>query len=419
MHLDKVLSSVKSVPLRKSQLFATKLQQFTQIHFTQVISNSSHIYTLMKRLILLCLLSSFSICFGQVIPISAEANDCLNAIPICTNTDYNLGTTTTQGDDCDVTAANNGCLIYDPYPTGSAEEVFCRYEYSPTWFYFRINDISMGSTVELLIDNSGADSDYALWGPITDGMFANNDATDPSNFCDFVHNNTPIRCNTCAQPGQPTGFATRPGPCVNSSTAGGGCKVVNCPLTNVQVGEVYVLLVQQWGHPPSPVGFDLWLNGGTGSSAANSTAAFDCSITGVMSINNHLTAKVQNSIVELELIAQDNDQVEQYNLYRSDSALKFEPISRQISRNSENVYAFTDRLQSTGKYHYYVEQIYHDGAIEKSNIVTVSYHQTQADPYLVEVRTLTGRIVIEPYPVNTVLIKKWSDHTATPFIIVK
>lgn len=139
-----------------------------------------------------------------------------------------------QGDPaCIQPFVNNGCwpITFFPFPDP--------WPYNYTWFYFEAKaDGEFGFLMEAANPNEASDIDFQVWGPISN----------PANGCNFIKNNQPIR-SSYAEGADPTGLSnTHPvtGFSINDTCedADGDDFVRTIP---VQEGEVYFVLVNDWG----------------------------------------------------------------------------------------------------------------------------------------------------------------------------
>lgn len=353
--------------------------------------------------ILLCLLH-ITVLKAQSLPVNIEANDCIDAIPICGNVSYSTTSQGSQGDDCDVTATNRGCIggtsgTVDPYPSGSAEEIFCRYEYSPTWFYFNIQS---GGTLEFLAGNSGYDLDFALYGPVM--------SEDLSTICTYVRSTPPIRCNFCSGAvGNATG--------IQGNGGNGPCPVKEANMT-VNAGETYVLLLMQWVHPPSPIGFDLWFNGGTGSNSVTSTAIADCSILKVEFGEVNAVSKPEG--VNLSWTTVMEDRTSHFEVMRAGEDHYFETIGVVSAKGQPAEYSFMDRNLPPGEYGYRLVEHDMTGNTMKSEIVTVRHAFELPERNLVRVTDIYGRVLDpENLPTGQVLIYQYDNGDSEKTVIME
>lgn len=332
----------------------------------------------MKKIILTIaiILAKISICAQ----ISGVANDCADAIPICSNETYNAGSTVNQGDDCDVNTTNRGCITGDPYPTGSPQEIFCRHEYSPAFLYFKIET---SGTLEFLAYNSGTDLDWMLYGPCI--------GSDLTAYCSYMRSNAPIRCNFAAAPGQATGCT------------GTGAGQTREPSVNVTTGDVYILLIQQWGFPPSTLGFDLYFNGGSGGNRATTTATFDC---GILPVEfGDFYGRNIGSDIKIKWTTTLEQAINEFVLIRFDENGNKNEIARFPANGLPSSYEYTDKNLRRGHYMYQIKTIEQDGSENFSKIVTVQQNFGIDNPELIKICNVLGQELDKNnLPKNEVLI---------------
>lgn len=311
--------------------------------------------------------------------LSGIANDCIKAIPICSNETYNTGTTVNQGSNCDITSTNRGCIggttgTSDPYSTGSPQEIFCRYEYSPTFFYF---EIQTNGVLEFMAGNSGADLDFALYGPCT--------GTGLSDYCNYLRSNPPVRCNFNSSPGGGTGM-------INSG-GGGPTSPISANL-NVSSGQVYILLIQQWGFPPSPVGFDLLFNEGTGANDANSTCTFDCTILPIQ-LSEFIGWSTFEGI-KLKWTSEIETATNNFVILKSEDSYNFEKIKTLSTNGYPSTYNFIDNdVEYNKNYFYQVVTYSQDGSIDYSEIISVTNTKLESNRKLLKMCDIFGKEVDE------------------------
>ncbi len=144
-----------------------------------------------------------------------------------------------QGDPaCIQQSVNDGCwpfnLIIFPFPTWEPA-----FPFNYTWFYFEAQaDGEFGFVMEAANPDEASDIDFQIWGPIND----------PANGCNFIKNNQPIR-SSYADGADPTGLAnTHP---VTGWNVNDTCEDADgddfLKTIQVQEGEVYFVLVNDWG----------------------------------------------------------------------------------------------------------------------------------------------------------------------------
>lgn len=329
----------------------------------------------MKRLLIILFMFPF-VGMGQLVNI--EANDCLEAIPICSNESYSTTLPGTSGSVCDITVLNAGCIGNSSDP--------CQTEYGSTFFYFQIDQ---PGNLEWLAFNSGYDNDWVLYGP-----FNTNSLT---SICTQMATMPPIRCNWCAVVGQPTGMVGNGGngPCPPKS-----------PNLAVQAGEVYLLVLMQWAFPPSPLGFDLVFNGGSGGNQVNSTATFDCSLLKVEYSSYYALSTPTGIKVQWKTLVEDGTSY--FELLRADSSMVFETIYMTTAKGSNSTYTFLDKV-SAGKYYYKIIEHDVEGNTTKSEIF-LSNHIYDTERRLIKIFDLLGNIVDVPVS-NTILLYQYDDGT--------
>lgn len=313
----------------------------------------------MKKLLLITaiLLAHVSI-FSQL---TGVANDCLEAIPICSNESYSTTEQGTSGSVCDITAANRGCI-------GSSSDP-CVYEYSSTFFYF---SIATGGTLEWLASNSGFDLDWALYGPFN--------TSDLSTICVQMDNMAPIRCNWCTVVGQPTGMVGNGGngPCPPKS-----------PNLNVLAGQTYLLALMQWSFPPSPIGFELIFNGGSGGNQANSTATFDCSI--LPAEFGEMYARNIGEGVQITWTTTMEQAIDHFSVLRWREGEERIEVASVASNGAPSKYTIFDELES-GSYMYQIKTVEQDGSSGLSRILFANQENGIESPRLLRVSNAMSQV---------------------------
>ena len=188
-----------------------------------------------------------------------------------------------------------------------------------------------------------------------------------------------MRCNFNSSPGGGTGM-------INAGGGGPGSPIsANLAVT---AGQVYVLLIQQWGFPPSPVGFDLFFNEGTGTNDANSTCTFNCMILPVQlsSFEGWSTP----AGVALEWASSMEEGASHFLIARWDEAGQMEQVAAVQAQDRPSSYTFTDKAVKAGLYQYQIISYGDDGSVEHSEKIQVKQVFDVEGRSLVKVVNLQG-----------------------------
>ncbi len=188
----------------------------------------------MKRFTLF--IFSTILCFSQSL-----FSQCVNADPFCTGTTYNFTNTTGVA-----SLGSVSCLSSTP---------------NPAWYYMEIDQAgSMAFTISQEdAAGSALDVDFALWGPYTSLAAGCGSGTFPSG--------NPIQSSFSSSSTENVGLGVQGGSNDNCGTSSGTGGITSPP--NVQVGEVYILLITNFDNEAGTITFSQ--TGGSGSA--------DCSFT--------------------------------------------------------------------------------------------------------------------------------------------
>ena len=279
----------------------------------------------------------------------APPTNCLGATTICSDNTFS-GNSSGYGTQ-ELNSSNEGCLWG---------------ENQSSWYFFQA---TAAGTIEFTISpqNGTDDYDFAIWGPYPSN-------STPGGIC--PPSTTPIRCSWAAGGGN-TGLGNG---ATDQSEGAGGNKWV-API-NMNVGDVYILVIDNWSESNSPFDLDIDLSGG---------ASLDCVPLPIdlMSFTGDAT-ELGNELYWKTMAEINNDY---FVIESSVDAGNFSPIGN-IDGAGNSVqpidYYFLDQDPIAGVTYYRLKQVDFDGKFSYSDIVAVK-------------RLSAGEIVLTPNPVKDIL----------------
>lgn len=279
----------------------------------------------------------------------APPTNCLGGTTICSDNTFS-GNSSGFGTQ-ELNSSNDGCL--------SGEN-------QSSWYFFQA---TAAGTIEFTISpsNTSDDYDFAVWGPYPS-------TSTPGDIC--PPSSSPIRCSWAAGGGD-TGLQTGAGDNSEGST---GDKWVN-PI-NMNVGDVYILVIDNYDESFQPFDLNIDLSGG---------ASLDCVPLPIdlMSFTGDAT-ELGNELYWKTMAEINNDY---FVIESSVDAGNFSPIGN-IDGAGNSVqpidYYFLDQDPIAGVTYYRLKQVDFDGKFSYSDIVAVK-------------RLSAGEIVLTPNPVKDIL----------------
>lgn len=275
--------------------------------------------------------------------------NCVGGTTICSDNTFS-GNSSGFGTQ-ELTSSNDGCL------SG---------EHQSSWYFFQA---TAAGTIEFDISpqNGTDDYDFAVWGPYPN-------TSTPGGIC--PPSTSPIRCSYAAGGGN-TGLQTGAG---DNTEGVFGNKWVNS--INMNVGDVYILVIDNYSETNSPFDLNIDLTGG---------ASLDCvplpidliSFTGdATELGNELywktMAEINNDYFVVEASKDASNFIAIGNIDGAGNSVQ--PID----------YYFLDQDPIAGVTYYRLKQVDFDGKFSYSDIVAVK-------------RLSAGEIVLTPNPVKDIL----------------
>ncbi|HTL82721.1 MAG TPA: T9SS type A sorting domain-containing protein [Bacteroidia bacterium] len=303
---------------------------------------------------------------------SSTSTDCNGASTICNSGTFS-GNSSGFGN-MDAVSGFDGCL---------------NFEHQSSWYYF---SPSAGGTVGFTISpNNGTDDyDFALWGP------------QANNACPGLTGNQPLRCSYAAGGGN-TG-------CGNGATdlseGAFGNRWVS--TFNVNAGEIYILLIDNYTASASPFTLTWSLTGG---------ASLDCSILPIELLNFEGFSTENGNELTWQTATETNN--DYFTIQRALSDGVFHPVANVDGAGTSTTlhsYSFIDSDVSEGTYYYRLRQTDFNGMNTLSSIITINrtssnilisnihpnptdgdilfdFHGTDETILAVTIRDMAGRIV--------------------------
>lgn len=266
--------------------------------------------------------TDFDICIKEIVP---TAQDCAGAQTVCTDDTF-TGNSSGDGNIDDLDLSNEGCL------SGENES---------SWYFF---SPQTAGQIELTI-NTSVDYDFAIWGPLGSA------SCPPSN--------SPIRCSFSADNG-PTGLSSGSGDQTEGST---GDAFVD-PL-NVNAGEVYIMVIDNYTADGTSFDLDWTLSGG---------ASLDCTVLDVDYTS--FNGKKLNDYVKLNWTTMTESNSDHFIVEKAGRDSDFEIIGTIKSNgntNEESNYDLIDYNPHPGVNYYKLKEVTTDGEVTAYKTISVNF----------------------------------------------
>lgn len=277
-------------------------------------------------------------CVDCADPPPAAPQDCNGGITICSDVTFN-GNSSGPGVQ-ELNGSNQGCLAF---------------ENESTWFFF--SPQATGTIAFMLEPNPVVDYDFAVWGPY------------PSPTCPPP--GPPLRCSWSAALTD-TGLQTGAGD--NSEGAGGDALVNPITVGPGDIGQVYILFIDNWTASTTPYTFNWDLTGVT----------LDCTVLPVELLDLGVERTASGNRVHWETASETNS--DYFDVERSHDGQDYKQIGRVAAAGNTNAprsYAFIDPYNGDG--YYRLKQVDFDGQFEYFGPVVI-------------VSDNSGLVVHQPYP---------------------
>lgn len=263
------------------------------------------------------------------------SQDCAGGTSICSDASFS-GNSDGYGFIEELNSSNDDCL--------SGEN-------QTSWYFF---EAATAGTLEFGIkpQNGTDDYDFAMWGPYPSG-------STPTAICPPA--GAPVRCSYSAgapNPATGTGLMSGAG---DTSEGVSGDDVVN-PLV-LNVGDVYILVIDNYSSTTSPFDMDLSLTGGL---------TLNCNQLPIELISFDGFAEVGFNLLKWSTAVEINN--DYFEIEKSLNGMLFEKIAQVTgagNSNTVNNYQFIDNDAYKGVSYYRLKQIDYDGAMSYSSVVAV------------------------------------------------
>lgn len=263
------------------------------------------------------------------------AQDCAGGTSICSDASFS-GNSDGYGFIEELNSSNDDCL--------SGEN-------QTSWYFF---EAATAGTLEFGIkpQNGTDDYDFAMWGPYPSG-------STPTAICPPA--GAPVRCSYSAgapNPATGTGLMSGAG---DTSEGVSGDDVVN-PLV-LNVGDVYILVIDNYSSTTSPFDMDLSLTGGL---------TLNCNQLPIELISFDGFAEDGFNLLKWSTAVEINNNY--FEIEKSLNGMLFEKIAQVTgagNSNTVNNYQFIDNDAYKGVSYYRLKQIDYDGAMSYSSVVAV------------------------------------------------
>ena len=266
---------------------------------------------------------------------SASAQDCLGGTAICSDVTFD-GNSSGLGSVTDLDGTNSGCLST---------------ENQTSWYTF---EAQTAGTLEFLItpQNGTDDYDFAMWGPYPSGSTS-------ASICPPV--GAPVRCSFAA--GAPTAFGgTGLQIGAGDLTEGSGGDDIVDELT-LAVGDVYILVIDNYTSSASPFTMNLTTSAGLG---------LNCVTLPIELIDfNGFAEEGYNELNWITASEINNDLFEIEKSYDGVLFSKIGTVNGNGNSHNQLTYNFIDNNPSTEISYYRLRQVDFDGKHKYSNVISV------------------------------------------------
>jgi hypothetical protein len=264
------------------------------------------------------------------------AQDCAGGTSICSDASFS-GNSDGYGFIEELSGSNQGCL------SGGENQT--------SWYFF---EAATAGTLEFGIkpQNGTDDYDFAMWGPYPSGSTA-------ASICPPA--GAPVRCSFAAgAPNPATGTGLKSG--AGDATEGaGGDDIVN-PLA-LNVGDVYILVIDNYSESTSPFDIDMSLTSGL---------TLNCVQLPVELLNFNGFAEDGFNLLKWTTAVEINN--DYFEIEKSLNGVLFEKIAQVTGAGNSNTvknYEFVDNDAYKGITYYRLKQIDYNGTMSYSSVVAV------------------------------------------------
>lgn len=279
--------------------------------------------------------SGFDISRTCTVPPPPTLQDCAGGTSICNDSTF-VGNSSGAGNVNDLNASNDGCL--------SGEN-------QTSWYFF---EAQTAGTLEFLISpqNGTDDYDFAMWGPYPSG-------STPATICPPAM--APVRCSYAAGPPLTYGGTGLQIGAGDQTEGAGGDDIVD--ELNLNVGDVYILVIDNFTGSGSPFDINFTLSNGLD---------LNCTQLPVELLSfNGFPYEGYNKLQWVTAAEINNDH---FDVEKSTDGIIFKKVgSVQGAGNNAGMleYEFTDNNPSHGISYYRLKQVDYNGAFEYSNTVAI------------------------------------------------
>lgn len=312
---------------------------------------------------------SFTLNITCQAPPTPTDQDCLGAITICNDQSFG-GNSSGEGNYFDLNTSNQGCLDLAENQT--------------SWYVF--SPLTVGTIEFAITPLPVVDYDFAIWGPLTT---VNCPPVGPPNWCSY----SGLYANT--------GLAIWAGDYSESDL--GDAWVSEIIITAAEVGDLYLMVLDNFSVTTTPFTFDWTLSGVT----------LDCSILlPVELVEFSGSVLAHGNLLQWTTATEHNNA--HFQIQRSMDNVNFEVISTlEGSGNSLSAlhYSSTDNYTGFGTIYYRLSQVDYNGTMTLSNVISLQR------------QTLFAVLSLKPNPAKTFLnlelysssakqiLLQWTDAT--------
>lgn len=295
------------------------------------------------------------------VPPPPSAQDCSGGTTVCNSQAFSGNSSGFGVQELNVT--NSGCLSV---------------EHQSSWYFF---EASAAGQVAFTISpvNGTDDYDFAVWGPYPTG-------STPASICPPT--TTPLRCSYAAGGGN-TGLLNNSG---DNTEGVFGDKFVED--INVNIGDVFILVVDNFSTSASPFDLNWSLNGG---------ASLDCTPLPVLLSN--FDGESESGYNSLTWITESELNNNFFKVQRSENGMDFYDIGTVSGAGNSSTtleYSFND-YEVNEDYYYRLKQVDFNGKYEFSNPIFIK-------------NNIINDVNIYPNPANENLFISLNNATTDEFI---
>ena len=269
--------------------------------------------------------------FNVCVSVPAASSVCSGGRPFCSDTTYVFPTNVNSG--TAPAGISYGCLCSQP---------------NPIWYYMKVG---VAGPMELTIQSSCGDVDYAAWGPFS--TIACDSLTDSG-----IYNYGSSTSSSCSV----ANFASPSGSMVDCAYSAASTETLTIPYANVNT--YYIVMINNYANCSGTYTFRQ--SSGTGNA--------DCNIVplpvGLFSINGNCVSENEIKIDWTTFTQLNNDYFEIQRMINGEF-VTMGVVKGAGNSNELLTYSYTDYINDNNVQYYKLRQVDFDGTISDLKIITV------------------------------------------------